>query len=168
MRKLILILALLSSPAMADELQSRIESAISAFGGLIPHAPDVGLSWARIVIDNAVKQANPNAAVKSSAIGTWIVSNQPADLDPILMHRAKWLADTFKQAMRANTVYPDALPVQSISVAELKLRVDTALEKVTPGPTKEELDKQATEAGKAEERDRRVRAIVAEHAGTWE
>lgn len=135
----ILLLLILAMPVHADPLQDRIETAITAFGGLVPHAPDVGLSWADLVINNAVKQANPALTVSTADIGVWIMANQPAGLDAQTLQRAEWLASTFKAVMQPNTKYSAALPAQSISVAELKLRIDTAIDKVTPGPSEEEL-----------------------------
>ena len=109
---LLLIAAIWGHPSHADELQDRIESAIKAFGELIPHAPDVGLGWASMVVDNAIKQANPSATVQTTAIGSWLVANQPKDVDPLLMQRAEWLASAFKQVMLVNTQYDTALPLR--------------------------------------------------------
>lgn len=135
---LALIATIWAHPSHADELQDRIEIALEAFGGIIPHAPDVGMGWASMVVDNAIKNANPSETVQTTAIGTWLTSNQPADIDPKLMQRAEWLASAFAQVMKPNTKFSTALPAQVISVAELKLRVYTAIEKVIPGPSNAE------------------------------
>lgn len=168
---LALIATIWAHPSHADPLQDRIETAIKSFSEIIPHAPDVALGWSSMVIDNAIKQANPSATVQTTSIGSWLTSNQPKDVDPLLMQRAEWLASAFKAVMGVNTVYPTALPAQTISVAELKLRIDTAIDKVTPGPTKEEIQAQSEAAGRSYAeamRAREARRIAAEYKRQWE
>ena len=165
---LALIITLWAHPSHADELQDRIETAIKSFSENIPHAPDVALGWSSMVIDNAIAQANPSATVQTTAIGSWLVASQPADIDPLLMQRAEWLASAFKQVMVPNTVYPDALPAQTIRVAELKLRIDTAIDKVTPGPTKEEIQAQSERAGRSYAEEMQARRIAAEYKKQWQ
>ena len=155
----------------ADPLQDRIETAIKSFGEIIPCCPDVALGWSSMVIDNAIKQANPNATVQTTAIGSWLVANQPADVDPLLRQRAEWLSSAFLQVMKPNTVYPDALPAQTIGALELKLRIDAALDKVTPGPTREEIQAQTERAGRSYAeavKEKAARRIAAEYKRQWE
>jgi len=142
---LALLIAIWAHPSHADPLQDRLESAIRAFGELIPHAPDVGLGWAQDRIDAAIAKSNPSSIVQTNAIGDWLLVNQP-ETDPQTRQRAEWLAATFKTVMGVNTVYSEALPSQSIRVAELQIRIKTALDKVTPGPSKEELAKELAES----------------------
>ena len=166
-----LIALLACAESRADPLQDRIETALKSFSEIIPHAPDVGLGWSAMVIDNAIKQSNPSATVQTTAIGSWLTSNQPKDVDPLLMQRAEWLASAFKQVMLVNTQYDTALPAQTIRVAELKLRIDTAIDKVTPGPTKEEIQARNEAAGKQLAQDlkeKEARRIAAEYKKQWQ
>lgn len=144
---LALIATIWCHPSHADALQDRLESAIKAFGELIPNAPDVGLLWAQDRIDAAIAKSNPSSVVQTNAIGDWLLANQP-ETDPQTRQRADWLAATFKTVMGVNTVYSEALPTESIRVAELKIRIKTALDKVMPGPSKEELAKELAESAK--------------------
>ena len=166
-----LIAVLYCHPSHADALQDRIGSAISAFSEIIPCCPDVALGWSAMVIDNAIAQANPNATVQTTAIGSWLVASQPADVDPLLKQRAEWLASAFLQVMKPNTVYPDALPAQTIGALELKLRIDTAVDAVTPGPTKEEIQAQTERAGRSYAeamKEQAARRIEAEYRRQWQ
>ena len=146
---LALIATIWMHPSHADELQDRLESAVKAFGELIPQAADVGLGWAQDRIDGAVAQSNPSQIIQTSSIGDWVVANQPTTLDPQTKQRAEWLGATFKTVMGVNTVYSTALPSQSIRVAELQIRIKTAMDKVMPGPTKAEREAEIARIGKS-------------------
>lgn len=98
-------------------------------------------------VDAAVELSNPSQVIQTTAIGDWIVKNQPVDTDPALRaQRVEWLANAFKTVMQANAKFDTALPAQSISVSELQLRVLTAVEDVMPGPTRAELAAQEAAA----------------------
>jgi hypothetical protein len=154
------LLVCIVNPAHADALQDRLEAAIEAFGGIIPHAPDVGLGWADMVIRGAVDTANPSAVVQTDKIGDWLLANQPAGIDPQLKQRAEWVASTFKTVMGVNTRFSTVHPAQSIGVAELESRMLAAHNKVTPGPSREEAE--AIQAAQAEEMKKEMAALLEE------
>lgn len=152
-----LLIVIYAHPVHADPLQDRIESAIEAFGGIIPHAPDVGLGWADMVIRGAVDQANPSTIISSDKIGDWLLANQPSGIDAQYKQRAEWVASAFKTVMQPNTKFVIAHPAEQISVADLNLRIVAAVDKVTPGPSKAELTAEVERLGNAGAEDMRER-----------
>ena len=148
---LLAILVLWCQPSHADELQDRIKTAIEAYRDtFVPQYMDISLRRAQILIDDSVKKANPSEIIKSTDIGGWITRNQPDDiLDPALRKTlVETLSGAFRQVMKVNTVYATALAPQDIRVAELQLRITTAIDDVVPGPSRAEqaaLDKEAGE-----------------------
>ena len=136
-----------SSLTHADELQDRIRAAVQAYADTTPNHPDLGIGWAQMYVDDAVKLSNPAGVIQTTAIGDWLAKNQPVDTEPAKRAaRVATLAATFKHIMKVNAIFDTPLPAQSISVAELQGRVLAAVDDVLPGPTRAELAAQEAEA----------------------
>jgi len=172
MKYFLLAILLLAHPSHADELQDRIKSAVKAYADITPGYPDIGIGWAQTFVDDAVKIANPAEVITTDQIGAWLVRNQPIDNDPEQRKlRVQWLADAFKAVMGVNTVYSTAFPVQQISVADLKLRINQAVDDIMPGMSSEELAIETERVGRSLAEDMAERAAKREArrlGATWD
>jgi len=126
-----LILILLPTPSLADDLQDRLNKSIKSFTNVTPEYPDIALSWAQYLIGELAQDANPSDVLTTDKIGDWVLQNRRKGKDKydddLRLQRMQWLVSPMQ-------VWMKGYPPEPITGIQVILRLQQSIKILSPPP----------------------------------